>query len=576
MAERQVTASNLPVVTPPWLQNTASPTQNPGQQTSQPQNASIPKADTDYLGLAGKLFGKTAFKAVKPFFAAGGAATGIGGAATGGVTAGGGSYVTGSGLAGSASAINTTAGAAGTANTGSFTNGLNGLASAGIGLATVAIGENYFGGYGGTGAAIGSAIGSLWGPVGSAVGGMLGGAVGGAFGGDTKRAFVSINQGGATYTPLGKRQQTFNTDLGPVVIGVTNIPGDVSKTIGDVIKKSDAQVAKLFSEDQLERVKQGLKYGPASNPHVDWGQPENSDRVEGVLKTAFKDRYALAVGGLDTHYYGTFQRVADDKNMAGLIAAMAKMDSDIKNKQGEFADFAPQQAAVIDGKDPRLNPTITTKELISGGWGKTKDRVTANPQYDPALAQAYQQQQASRKAIGYEQYERTEKVVNMGNPTATTQIKDYRPIHEDAPTAIGNQAIEHLAETYGISNKPALPRLKVVPTPQYIAGFGASQNSMAVRVEQENKAALANYNKQLAAWEKKVLDTYANKNLQTTGADNLTSNTITRETTVQAEQPAARTQLFGDIQQQEVKLNRAAPQNNNATNAGLLQRGGLI
>lgn len=577
MAERQITASNLPVVTPPWLQNTESPTQNPGQQTPQPQNnnPSMPKADTDYLGLAGKLFGKTAFNAAKPFFAAGGAATGISGAASGGITAGGGSYVTGSGLAGSASAINTTAGAAGSLNgAGAISKGLGGLASAGIGLATVAIGNNYFGGEGGTGAAIGTAIGSLWGPAGAAIGGLFGGAIGGIFGGDGERAYVGVVQGGGAQNKANKFQTGYKTALGNVIVATDNLPDESREQIGKIFKDTDAKVAALFNESQLERVKNGVLNAPTSNQNTSWGESGKSERANSVISSAMKDRYAAAVGGLDPNYYGTFQRVADAKNMSGLIDALAQMDREIKNGSGAFSEFSPKpQAQLIKDNDPRLQPTITTQVRGAGANWQSTEKVVANPKYDAKLAQQYKQQQADRQKVGWEPYKTTEKVASAMPQFSNQTVSKSKAIYEDGRSAVGDQALSYLAEQYGIGARPVEPKYKSAPINQ--PEFGGKK-LVWDSTESDNKALRDSYNKKLGAWEKQVLDTYADQNMQSRAAESVGNNTITRELTVQAEQSVGRTQLFGDIQQQEVKLNRATPQNNNATNAGLLQRGGLI
>lgn len=469
-------------------------------------------------------------------------------------------------------------------NASKISGGLNGLASAGIGFATVAIGENFFGGHGGTGAAIGSTIGAIWGPLGSAIGGLFGGAIGGMFGGDEKRGFVGISQGGGLTKQIGKYKKTFNTALGPVVVGVHNVPGEVQTKIGQAFQKSDSEVAKMFSEEQLARVKQGIKYGPVSTPYAGWGQPENSDRVDGAMKNAFKDRYALAVGGLDPNYYGTFKRVATDKNAGAVISTMAQLDKDISNKYGIFKDFEPQQtdpSQMIADNDIRMQRTIKVP-VYGGAWYQAKEKETLNPQYDPNVVNQYKQQQASRRVVGYESYMRTEEAFRWAGGSQTHQVKDYRPVYENASTSVGNQALDFLAEKYDIGARPELPTLVNDSATHFSMGSGYSLGIDYAK-SKANKAKMDSYSKKLAAWEKKVLDAYTDNYSQSVmmaSADNLVtlSGGISRENTqptqVTRPQPGLLNQANTPTWEGGVQTHAVAPVSNAATNASILRNRG--
>jgi hypothetical protein len=585
MAERQIDASKL-AVTPNWLADNAKPAPVPGQP-AQPQQPVAQQAKPDHLGSAAKLFGNQAVKS--GFFGAGGAATGINGAATGATSATGGTYVTGSGLAGTASPINTVAGAAGKTAGGGFAAGIKtGIGSLAAGVAGGFIGDKLFGGHGGTGGSIGASIGfAMGGPLGALAGSLFGGAFGGMFGGGEKRAFLTVVQGGGAHNQPGtKRNQTINTDLGRVSIGTDNIPASAVSQIGEAFKTSDAQVAQLFSESQLSRAKAGIENGPASRPHADWGQPKNADRAEGAIKEAFRDRYALAVGGLDPQFYGTFKRVADDKSLGGAVSTFAALDNDIQSKQGIFADFQPAPVGqLISADDPRIQKTITQRVLKSSSMIPTyENKTVTNPKYNAALANQFASQQSGRQIIGYKSTPvTTQQYVGIVGPKKDVTTNVMKPIYEEGVSGVGDQALQHIANKHNLGNRPPAPKLQVVPEPTRSPMSNGIMNTAAIRdATNANKAKTEEYTKQLKAWETKVLDTYADSYQQTPAAqqaNNMATLGVKRDqaTSAQGQSVPTRTKLFGNISQQEVKLNRATPTSNASTNAGgLLSQAGVM
>lgn len=565
---RQIDTSSIPTVTPPWLQ----PAAQPAQQQPAGQSVSAPKQKFDYAGTAGKLFTKPLANAISPYFGAGGAATGIGA-----TTATGGTYVTGAGLAGTASPINTVAGAAGKTASSGFAGGLKGgLAAGAAGFAGGLVGSKLFGGHGGTGGSIGASIGFMaGGPLGAIAGSLFGGAFGGMFGGKEKRAHLGVNQGGGSLQATNRYGKRFDTDLGGIYITTGSMPYSVRDDVFKMFKESDAQVAQLFDQDQLARAKNNILNGERSQSFADWGSKKTSSRAEGVIQNAVKSRYAMAVGGLDRDFGGTFNRVAKKDNMGGLIETMAQMDRDISNKSGVFADFNPQanQSLGISAGDPRLKKTIIQRSF-KGMAPITKE--VANPQYDSKLAEQFKKQGSSSQITGYETYTTTERRMTGLGKTSNVQVTKQRPIYAD-PSAQGNQALEHLASKFGVGERPSLTALKPVPEASKNPLSGGVMNTAAIRdAKKHNEQAQAANDKKLAAWEKKVLDAYADNFGPQSAANNIASAGIER-TAAQGTAAPTRSKLFGSVNQQSVKLNRAQPTDNESVNAGgLLSQSGAM
>lgn len=598
-----VETSTLPTVTPPWLRQAQqspqqqAPQQNPAPQQQQQQQFKQPKFN--YTKAASKLFQKPITNAVKSYFGAGGAATGIGGA-SGALTAGGGSFVTGSGLAGTASAINTTAGAAGTSGgfSGGFSGLKGGLASAGVGILGGFLGGKLFKSEeSAIGAGAGASIGfSVGGPIGAAAGFVFGGIGGKLFGSDKKEPFARFMQGaGLTkYDGRGpgfKNLQTTNTALGRFGFAGTELDRGVTNKIMGAVKQSDEAVAKLFDNDQLSRAKQGISWFDTKGV----GSKLKGDRLKNTMSQFFKDRYSNAVGGLDLDYKDTFSRVADDKNMGGLVSTFAQLDKDVRNGTGIFQDFKKNtfDPASINPNDIRLQKTIQapnpkagqgTYWSLGGYWPSRPEPKTipvANPKYDAALADQYE----SRKvASGY----KFSKWKTTSGPFSFGPQPEY-----EKQTAfgqrIGDDALNHIAQKYEIGGRPSKGQLKTVPKLQRSPFSGGAMNGSDVQLaKQHNNRVEANYQKSLGAWEKKVLDAYVNNYQQglqmqrgamiTESAKNIAGAGITRSNQAQSVKAqgtasSTRTRLFGNVKQQSVKLNRATQRNDQSTNAGgLLQQ----
>ncbi|MDT8311733.1 MAG: hypothetical protein RQ732_09840 [Methylophaga sp.] len=533
----EINANTLPTVTPPWLQQSQqqpqqTTRQNAPQQQQQQQQFQQPK--TDYLGVAGKLFAKPIGNTIGSYFGAGGAATGIGGA-SGAIAAGGGSYVTGSGLAGTASAINTTAGAAGS-SAGGFTSGLKGSLKGGLGAGIAGfaggfLGDKIFGGQGGTGGSIGASIGfAVNGPLGAALGGLLGGAVGGLFGGGKKRSYYSMAFGDKGMSSLGAGT-TYDTALGKIKIYGRRDGGKAIKPALDAIRKSDEQVAAMFDDDQLVRAKQGIA-AAKFNQGTRWTQ--NPQRAETILKNTVKARYASAVSGLDNHYGSVFNRIADDKNMGGLISTFAQLDKDIQNGGNIFA------GKNVKNGQQAINVIAETYGLAD----KKPAPKSMTTQRPTELAKPTGPVWSGGISLNYNS-------VNGYRYDSFTQSWSRRH---------GGGGILGMGSSYG----------SILKSKQ------AAWDNEKKKLDQANSKALG-------AWEKKVLDAYVN-NYQA-GQQNATiHNTaqsigsvgVARQQTVDGVQgsPATRrNRLFGSINQQSVKLNRANQSSSASTNAGgLLQQ----
>ena len=539
MAERQIDAAGLPTVTPPWLKQSQQKTAGQPQQQTQQRTRQpiIYQPQPNYFQSAAKLFSKPAGNFLKSQFFSSGIQSGVGGAASGALSAAGGSYVTGSGLAGTASAINTTAGAAGKSAAGGLTNGLKGgLASAGIGIAAGFLGDKIFGGYGGAGSSIGASVGfAAGGPLGAAIGGILGGAVGGLFGGDDKRTYFGVLQNGNAKSD--RYYKKIETPLGYVGVYGTDGARSAIGPVQQAFVKSDKAVAEILDEDQLSRAKD-LLANSSERQLTRWSQ--NPERAETIVERSIKWRYGKVSEAIDPAFGGVFNRVADKNNMAGLISTFAQLDRDIKNGSNLFA-----------GKD-----------------------VENGAQAISVIAETY----------GFDDKKPTPKTMGA-RPTELAAPTGSRP----TPTAFGSYNNRQGGYIYRSGNSFYGQQPGWVRDPGRFGGqhdgykkvLASAQRSWDLQKSKLNEANA----KAQGAWEKQVLDAYvnnyqgnavsgsvynvANAGIERTNQDaNLNTNGQTAST---------RTRLFGNVQQQEVKLNRAAPSSNAGTNAkGLLSRAGVI
>lgn len=467
-----------------------------------------------------------------------------GGAAAGAVGAGGGTYVTGSGLAGQASAINTTAGAAGkVGTTGSSLS--SGLATAGVGIVAGFLGDKLFGGYGGAGSSAGASIGfSVGGVAGAVVGGLIGGVFGGLFGG--KKPQFMIAQG--TATDKHSKDWKYDTPLGQIEYYAKKIP---SGTVSDVlksIKESDQAVADLMTEEQLARVKKGVA---SFDSEVHAGKVKSGSAIVNIVQASLKDRYSNAVGGLDKDYKDTFDRVVTDSNMGGLISTFARMDQDIIDKKGVFADFAPNvtKFADFDPNDIRLQRTIAAKNPqagkliknpnpptgVAGMWGvnqyiKAPDTIqVANPDFDQAMYDQYREYFVTGGYKKNPAYSGMPTIQSIA--TGAQRPSQWIKTETNISGIIGSEALDHIASKYNMAARPTEPpkvqlsakdqqrvnsynaRVSAMKRSGMPAGFYGTAGNVSGILAKQAKAQAAQdaaYEKQLGAWEKTVLDAYVN------------------------------------------------------------------
>lgn len=528
-----VESKTLPTVTPPWLQQAqqAPKQQAPQQNTQQQPQFQQPKPN--YTGIAGKLFAKPIGNAIAPYFGAGGGATGIGSA----VSAGGGTFATGSGLAGTASPINTTVGAAGKGATSSFAGGLKGgIANAGIGFAAGFLGDKIFGGQGGTGASIGATIGNIAFPgVGAVVGGLIGGFAGGLFGGDEKRTYFGIAQNG---DPKSDRYyKKVETPLGYVGVYGTKGARKARDPVQQAFVKSDTEVSKLLDEDQLARAKQKLA-STSDRQLTRWSQ--NPQRAETIVKRAIKWRYEKVSEAIDPAFGGTFNRVADDKNMGGLISTLATIDRDRRNGQNIFA-----------GKDVKNGQQAI--DVIAKTYGLADKK--------PQL-----------KSI------QTQRPTELAKPTGGQPLAGgmYAGMWGSQPKQ-DTSGWEYRGGGMGIKGG----WVKAQPQFGTVGGYENALKAKQQQWDREKQKVDAANAKALGAWEKQVLDAYADNYGQGQvqgSASNVANVGIARSnqvqsTNAQGKASSKRNRLFGNVKQQSVKLNRATQNSDASTNAGgLLQQ----
>ena len=537
------TIGTTPVITNPQqqTQQATQQTQQPSQQPVQQQQQKQSGFNFDFSdGL--KLAEKGWQKLGSNIWASGGGSVATGGAATGAVSASGGTYVTGAGLAGTPGAIHTTAGAAGSASSGGLLAGAKGgLAAAGAGIVGGFLGGKIFGTEdAATGASVGASIGMAFGPLGALAGGFLGGLAGKIFGGGAKNSYYSVAFGDQGMSRLGAGK-VYQTDLGAIkVYGKRDGYAAVDPSV-KAITDSDKQVAALFNEDQLTRVKVGIKNANSKNG-TRWTQ--NPQRAQTILQRAVTDRYAAAVGGLDNRYSGLFKRVSDDKNMGGLISTLAQLDRDIQSNANIFA------GSNVKNGSQALN--FIAKKYKLGNQPVAKTMATERPT-------------ELTKPTG-----RPLMIPNLGGIPNSWKSKE----DTSGWTYYSGNSFGRTSGWY--------------PSQGQFGGYGSYSQVLKMRQNQwdnEKKKLDEANSKRLGAWEKKVLDAYVN-NYQQGVTESSAANVakavgqIQRDTitpsnpSIKTERSEGLLNSFEGVKTGGFNRNRANRGNSDATNAVIINSRG--
>lgn len=242
--------------------------------------------------------------------------------------------------------------------------GYSNLAYGGVSLVAGLIGQELFGGMGGTGASLGATIGlAAGGPIGAAIGGVLGGAVGGLFGGDAAKpkttitptllseseyAAYALGRGGSTNL-LGARTLSDDdafgvaeSQFGNYALGTQH---DVFKSGGqeavdnlfnfiDGVTAAENLLAATLSDDTLQRVNE-------ANMAQDRSRVKNKIGIDAFLSQRLETTFNEIGGTVDA----LFDRLADGlddatlaNNASSLISTITLISEGLRDGALLFGD----------------------------------------------------------------------------------------------------------------------------------------------------------------------------------------------------------------------------------------------